>query len=98
MVSAPIVALAEAKNDNLPSAWGQCAAEMLAVQRFNTKRGNAIPRIYGVVTSGTGWMFGVLMGCDLTIDLTEYGIDETEKNLRHHHINGPSNRVAAGRG
>ena len=58
MVSAPIVTLVEAKNDNLPSAWGQCAAELIAAQRFNLRRGNTIPRIYGVVTSGTGWMFG----------------------------------------
>ncbi len=79
MVSAPIVTLVEAKNDNLPSAWGQCAAEMIAAQRFNLRRGNAIPRIYGVVTSGTGWMFGVLENANLTIDLTEYGIDEPER-------------------
>ncbi len=79
MVTAPIVALVEAKNDNLPAAWGQCAAEMIAAQRFNAKRGNEIPQIYGAVTSGTGWMFGVLNGKELVVDLDEYAINEPER-------------------
>jgi hypothetical protein len=79
MVSAPIVALVEAKNDNLPAAWGQCAAEMIAAQRFNERRGNAIATLYGVVTSGTAWMFGSLEGKTLSVDLHEYGIDEPER-------------------
>lgn len=71
MVSAPIITLVEAKNDNLPAAWGQCAAEMIAAQRFNAKRGNAIPRVFGAVTSGTGWMFGVIEDKALALDLHE---------------------------
>ena len=81
IVSAPIVALVEAKNADLPAAWGQCVAEMLASQRFNEKRGNSIPKIYGVVTSGTSWMFGLLEEKLVVIDLQEYGIDEPEKIL-----------------
>lgn len=81
VVSAPIIALVEAKNADLPAAWGQCAAEMIAAQRFNAKRGNTIPRVFGVVTSGTGWMFGFLEEKTLVIDLKEYGIDEPERVL-----------------
>ncbi|WP_395092580.1 hypothetical protein [Armatimonas sp.] len=81
IVSAPIVTLVEAKNADLPAAWGQCVAEMLAAQRFNKKRGNEIPKIYGVVTSGTSWMFGFLEDTSVVLDLQEYGIDEPEKIL-----------------
>ena len=81
LVSAPIVTLVEAKNADLPAAWGQCAAEMLAAQRFNQQRSNEIPRVYGVVTSGTGWMFGFLEQKRVVIDLQEYGIDEPERIL-----------------
>jgi hypothetical protein len=79
VVRAPIVALVEAKNADLPAAWGQCCAEMIAAQRFNEQRGNTIPKIYGVVTSGTGWMFGFLEATTLTVDLQEYDIDEPER-------------------
>ena len=50
-------------------------------QRFNEKRGNAIPKIYGVVTSGTSWMFGILEEKLVVLDLQEYGIDEPERIL-----------------
>ncbi|WP_395140744.1 hypothetical protein [Armatimonas sp.] len=78
MVDAPIIALVEAKNADLPAAWGQCASEMVAAQRFNEKRGNSIPKLYGGVTSGTGWMFGFLEGKHVVVDLQEYNIDEPE--------------------
>ncbi len=79
IVSAPIITLVEAKNDNLPAAWGQCASEMIAATRFNDQRENHLPRIYGVVTSGTAWMFGYLESGTLVLDLQEYGIDEPER-------------------
>jgi hypothetical protein len=40
-----------------------------------------IPKIYGVVTSGTSWMFGFLEEKNVLIDLQEYGIDEPERIL-----------------
>ena len=40
-VQAPVVAVGEAKNENLRSGLGQCVAEMLAAQRFNARRGAA---------------------------------------------------------
>ncbi|MBC8139189.1 MAG: hypothetical protein H8F28_25225 [Fibrella sp.] len=78
-VRAPIVALVEAKNADMPAAWGQCLAEMLAAQRFNAEHENVIPKIYGAVTTGTGWMFGVLEGTTATIDYKNYSIDEPER-------------------
>ena len=78
-ITAPVIALVEAKNDNLPAAFGQCLAEMVGAQRFNQNEGNAIESLYGVVTSGVDWMFLRLQGTTVTIDLGEYGIDQPER-------------------
>ena len=56
-VSAPVVALVEAKNDNLKSGLAQCAAEMIAARIFNEQKQNPIEIIYGVVTTGSNWRF-----------------------------------------
>ena len=44
VVQAPVLAVVEAKNDNLKSGLGQCVAEMLAAQKFNARRGAELPR------------------------------------------------------
>ena len=59
-ISAPIVTVVEAKNENIIAGLGQCAATMIAAQIFNQRAGNEIPVIYGVVTSGTAWKFLIL--------------------------------------
>jgi hypothetical protein len=45
---------------------------MVAAQRFNLARENAINVIYGSVTSGNRWTFLQLKEQTLTIDLEEY--------------------------
>ena len=77
-IEAPVVAVVEAKNDNIKSGLGQCAAEMLAAQTFNERRGNVIPTVYGVVTTGSLWTFLRLTGDLLSIDRTEHYINEVE--------------------
>lgn len=62
IVQAPVVAVMEAKNDNLKSGLGQCFAELLTAQRFNARRGLEILRLYGVVTTGSLWKFLCLSG------------------------------------
>jgi hypothetical protein len=54
-ITAPVIILVEAKNDNLKSGLGQCIAEMLAAQLFNEREGNNIKVIYGSVTTGSTW-------------------------------------------
>ena len=78
-VRAPVVAVVEAKNDNIKPGLGQCIAEMLAAQTFNERRGNAIPAIFGVVTTGSDWRFLRLEGDRVTLDLAEYYIREVER-------------------
>lgn len=71
-VSAPVIALVEAKKENIIGGLGQCVAEMLAAQIFNQQEGNQISSILGVVTSGNIWRFLHLEGLDVRIDLYEY--------------------------
>jgi hypothetical protein len=66
--------LVEAKKSDLRLGLGQCAAEMVAAQRFNTMKGREIEAIYGAVSSGTLWRFMRLVGQELTIDVTDYSL------------------------
>jgi len=75
VVQAPVLAIVEAKNDNLKSGLAQCMAEMLAAQKFNARRGTATPTIYGIVTSGSLWKFMRLDGNEAVVDDAEYHID-----------------------
>ncbi len=80
-VTAPVVTIAEAKNDNLKSGLGQCIAEMVAAQIFNDREGKPIELIYGAVTSGTNWRFLRLQGQTIEIDESEYFINQIEQIL-----------------
>ena len=80
-LEAPIVILVEAKKEDLTAGLGQCVAEMLAAQRFNTEKGNDIPRIYGTITSGTDWRFLKLEAQSLHIDIEVYQIAQCDKIL-----------------
>jgi hypothetical protein len=53
----PYMILVEAKKDNFEEGWGQCLAEMLAAQKIN---GDLTNRLFGVVSNGKLWEFGVL--------------------------------------
>ncbi|MGD1951603.1 MAG: hypothetical protein ACFB14_18450 [Leptolyngbyaceae cyanobacterium] len=71
-IEAPVFILVEAKKADLKSGLGQCAAEMIAAQRFNQKKEQPISTIYGCVSNGTQWRFMQLQGQQLTIDLNDY--------------------------
>ena len=77
----PIIILVEAKKDNPALGFGQCVAEMIAAQRFNTERGNEVPCIYGAATTGTMWQFLKLEGQQLYIDKEVYSIGQCDKIL-----------------
>lgn len=78
-ISTPILAIVEAKNENLKAGLGQCIAEMVAAQLFNQQEGNEISLIYGAVTTGTVWQFLKLENKVVSIDLTEYFIQDIQK-------------------
>ena len=60
---------------------GQCIAEMVAAQKFNTANGNSITTIYGSVSSGISWKFLKLVESLATIDITEYPLPPLEEIL-----------------
>ncbi|MGB7376998.1 MAG: hypothetical protein WA959_10615 [Rivularia sp. (in: cyanobacteria)] len=78
-ISSPVVTLVEAKNDLITSGIGQCIAEMVAAQIFNKKQDNHLSTIYGVVTTGTSWLFLKLEEKTVYIDNQEYYINNLGK-------------------
>ena len=78
-LNTPVIAVVEAKNENIMSGLGQCAAEMIASRIFNQQEGTTLPKIYGVVTSGNIWKFLKLDGNGIYIDLDDYSIKEISK-------------------
>jgi hypothetical protein len=79
LVSAPVMMLVEAKNEDLKGGMGQCIAEIVAAQIFNEQENNSISTIYGVVTSGTNWRFLKLTDNLVEIDLSEYYLTNINK-------------------
>lgn len=80
-VEKPVIAIVEAKNENLVSGLGQCVAEMYAADLYNAQENGIQSVIYGAVTTGDEWRFLKLMGRSVHIDLDSYYISEIEKIL-----------------
>ncbi|NEO31353.1 MAG: hypothetical protein F6K36_13145 [Symploca sp. SIO3C6] len=80
-ITAPIMTLVEAKNENIKGGLGQCGAEMIAAKLFNEQEENNIKIIYGTVTTGTLWRFLKLEGSTIYIDTAEYYIGSVDKIL-----------------
>jgi hypothetical protein len=80
-IQTPVLVIIEAKKENLNGGLGQCIAEMVAAQKFNATNNMNIPRIFGSVTSGTGWKFLELEGNSVRIDITEYPLPPVEPIL-----------------
>ena len=69
-----MLTVVEGKRDCVADGLGQCAAEMVAADRFNRAAGNPIDPVYGCVTTGVSWKFLRLSGTALDIDVNEYGV------------------------
>jgi hypothetical protein len=80
-VQGPVLAVVEAKREDLVAGLGQCAAEMVAIGLFNEREGTPIPAVFGCVTSGSVWRFLKLEGTTLRIDRPEYYLDDDAKIL-----------------
>jgi hypothetical protein len=79
ILSAPLIAIVEAKNDNLRSGLGQCIASMYAAQLFNQQSSAPIDAVFGVITTGSAWKFLRLQQAVVTLDVKEYYIDNAGK-------------------
>ncbi len=78
-ISAPILMLVEAKNEDMKRGYAQCIAEMIAAQRFNIREGDERAVVYGVVTTGNLWRFLRLEQTTVRIDPGDYHIDRIGK-------------------
>jgi hypothetical protein len=80
-VEAPVIVVIEAKQENIKLGLGQCAATLVAAQKFNQDKQQAISILYGSVSTGTAWRFLKLEGKTLTLDLTDYPVPPVEQIL-----------------
>lgn len=80
LITAPIITIVEAKDNDIKLGLGQCAAEMVAARIFNHSKGLS-QTIYGVVSTGTVWKFLKLEDEILKIDRGEYFITQLEQIL-----------------
>jgi len=68
----PIVIVAEAKKSDFEQGWGQCLAELIALQKINKNPKRAV---FGIVTDGNLWQFGKLVTDTFTKDSGNFTID-----------------------
>ncbi len=80
-LTAPVLTVVEAKNDNINTGFGQCMAEMIAARIFNESEGDKRKAVYGSVTTGSVWRFLKLEDDKIYIDKKEYFIESLEQIL-----------------
>jgi hypothetical protein len=81
LLGSPLLAVVEAKNEDIPGNLGQCVAEMVAVRILNERKGHPIPVVHGAVTTGAEWLFLQLEGHAVTFDLRERFLDDPGRIL-----------------
>ena len=71
VVGSPLILLVEAKKNDFEHGWGQCLAELVAAQKIND---DVNFPVYGIVTDGTLWQFGQLIGNTFTQNRTDFAL------------------------
>ena len=64
---APLMAVVEAKRNDIDGGLGQCVAQMVAAQVYNDRAGEPTAAVYGCVTTGEDWQFLGLSGTAVTL-------------------------------
>jgi hypothetical protein len=72
----PYFVAIEAKRDDFVKGWGQCLAELVAIQKLNE---NPNQTVYGIVTNGQFWQFGMLHQQTFTKNLADYSISDLDR-------------------
>lgn len=80
-VEAPVVAIVEAKNENIRAGIAQCLAELVAARMFNANRGHPMPVVHGAVTTGDLWRFLRLRDDGAEVDLSQHHIQHVDRIL-----------------
>ena len=76
VLGTPIIIVVEAKRNDFVEGWGQCLAELVAIQKIND---DDIKPVYGIVTDGELWQFGRLAKDLFTRHKTALSIGELER-------------------
>lgn len=76
VLEAPIVSLAEAKDEDMDYGMAQCTAQMIGAQLFNEQAGKAIPAIWGCATTAGEWKFLKLSNENLYVEITNYYVND----------------------
>jgi len=66
----PFLIIVEAKKDDFEEGWSQCISEMIAAQKINQ---TSTP-IFGIVSTGMIWKFGILNANNFTKEIVIYTI------------------------
>lgn len=72
VVGKPLIILVGAKKNDFEQGWGQCLAELVAAQKINDDPDFPV---HGIVTDGTLWQFGQLVGDAFTQNRTNFSLD-----------------------
>ena len=80
-LTGPLFTIVEAKKNEIDTALGQCAAQLIGAERYNQADGISLPALYGCVTTGTDWKFMRLTNKTLQIDSGLYFINEPARLL-----------------
>ncbi len=56
-IEAPIISIAECKDEDIEWGTAQCAAQLYGAKLFNEAEGKDIPVLYGCATDGVEWQF-----------------------------------------
>ena len=73
IVGTLLIMLMEAKKNDFELGWGQCLAELVAAQKINEDPEHAV---YGIVSDGTLWQIGHLVGDTFTRNRTSFIVDD----------------------
>lgn len=72
----PYFLVVEAKQDKFEEGWGQCLAELVAVQKINN---DLEQTIFGIVSNGKFWEFGKLKRDVFTRNIISYSIGDLDR-------------------
>jgi len=71
----PYFIVIEAKKDNFSEGWGQCAAELVAIQKLNN---NLHQPLFGIVTNAERWEFAKLQHTIFTKNINGFQIENLD--------------------
>lgn len=78
---APLMAVVEAKKNDIDGGLGQCVAQMVAAQVYNERAGQPLETVYGCVTTGEDWQFLGLTGTVVILHRPKLYIDSVASLL-----------------